>query len=143
MKQRPKRSILFVAFFGEELGLRGSRFYARHPIFPIEKTIANINLEQVGRTDSSEGPQTATATLTGFDYSDVGKVFEGAGELTGIRVYKHPVNSDYYFSRSDNQALADLGVPAHTVCVAFSYPDYHRPGDHWDKIDYENMARME
>jgi hypothetical protein len=143
MKQRPKRSIAFMTFFGEERGLLGSRYYGRHPVFPLENTVADINLEQVGRTDSTEGPQVANASLTGFDFSDVGTILKAAGELTGITVYKHWRNSDAYFSRSDNQALADQGVPAHTLCTAFEYPDYHGAGDHWEKIDYDNMARVD
>lgn len=140
---RPKRSIVFMTVFGEERGLLGSRYYGRHPIFPIEKTVADINLEQIGRTDDSEGSQVNRASLTGFDFSDVGEVFQQAGELTGITVFKHPQNSDAFFGRSDNQALADQGVPAHTLCVAFVYPDYHGLGDHWDKVDYDNMARTD
>jgi peptidase M28-like protein len=143
LKGRTQRSIAFVTFFGEEKGLLGSRYYASHPVFPIEKTVADVNLEQVGRTDSSEGPQISNATLTGFDYSDVGTIFQKAGELTGIKVYKHEQNSDSYFGRSDNQALADLGVPAHTLCTAFVYPDYHGAGDHWEKIDYANMEKVD
>ncbi|HLF85019.1 MAG TPA: M28 family peptidase [Blastocatellia bacterium] len=143
LKQRPKRSIVFMTFFGEEKGLLGSRYYGRHPVYPIDKTVANINLEQVGRTDSSEGPQLANASLTGFDYSDVGTTLEAAGKLTGIKVYKHEQNSDSFFARSDNQALADQGVPAHTLCTAFVYPDYHGAGDHWDKIDYANMEKVD
>ncbi|MEW6208580.1 MAG: M28 family peptidase [Acidobacteriota bacterium] len=142
LKQKPRRSIVFMTFFGEEKGLLGSRYYGRHPVFPIERTVANINLEQVGRTDSSEGPQLANASMTGFDFSDVGLIFKAAGEMTGINVYKHERNSDVFFSRSDNQALADQGVPAHTLCVAYVYPDYHGAGDHWDKINYENMAKV-
>ncbi|HWC77349.1 MAG TPA: M28 family peptidase [Blastocatellia bacterium] len=142
LKQRPRRSIVFMTFFGEEKGLLGSRYYGRRPVFPIDKTIANINLEQVGRTDSTEGPQLSNATMTGFDYSDVGTIFQAAGELTGVNVYKHDRNSDSYFGRSDNQALADRGVPAHTLCVAYAYPDYHDVGDHWEKIDYENMGKV-
>ena len=65
-----------------------------------------------------------------------------AGEAEGVRVYKHPTKSDSYFSRSDNQSLADAGVPAHTAGVAFQFPDYHAVGDHWDKIDYANMTRV-
>ncbi|HVG18020.1 MAG TPA: M28 family peptidase [Blastocatellia bacterium] len=142
LKERPKRSIVFMTFFGEEKGLLGSRYYGRHPVFPIGKTVADVNLEQVGRTDSSEGPQLSNASMTGFDYSDVGKVFKAAGEMTGVEVYKHEQNSDPFFGRSDNQALADRGVPAHTLCTAFVYPDYHGAGDHWDKIDYQNMAKV-
>ncbi len=143
LRERPKRSIVFMTVFGEEKGLLGSRYYGRHPIFPIEQTVADVNLEQVGRTDDSEGSQVATACMTGIDFSDVGAVFQAAGKAEGIKVYKHPRNSDAYFGRSDNQALADLGVPAHTLAVAFAFPDYHGPGDHWDKIDYANMAKVD
>jgi hypothetical protein len=143
LKERPKRSILFVTFFGEEKGLLGSRYYGRNPIFPVDKTVADVNLEQVGRTDDSEGPQLLKASLTGFGYSGVSTAFVNAGEAEGVKVVKHPRNSDAFFGRSDNQALADLGVPAHTLCVAFMYPDYHGAADHWDKVDYANMARID
>ena len=143
LKERPKRSILFVTFFGEEKGLLGSRYYGRNPIIPVEKTVADVNLELVGRTDDSEGPRVGVAALTGFGYSDVSKVFVASGEAEGMKVVKHPRNSDAFFSRSDNQALADLGVPAHTLCVAFDFPDYHGAADHWDKVDYANMAKVD
>lgn len=143
LKERPKRSIVFMTVFGEEKGLLGSRYYGRHPVFPIEKTIADVNLEQVGRTDDSEGPQVGTCAMTGFDFSDMGAIFKAAGDQVGVNVYKHPTNSDAYFGRSDNQALADQGVPAHTLGVAFEFPDYHKVGDHWDKVDYDNMAKVD
>jgi hypothetical protein len=142
LNPRPKRSILFITFFGEELGLVGSRFYGRHPLVPLAQTIAQINMEQIGRTDDSEGPQVATAAVTGFDFSDVGTTLERAGEATGVKVYKHPTKSDSYFSRSDNQSLADAGIPAHTVSVAFEFPDYHAVGDEWPKIDFANMEKI-
>lgn len=141
-KERPRRSVVFIALFGEELGLLGSRYYAKNPVFPLRDTVMNLNLEQVGRTDDSEGAQVNSATMTGYDYSTVGETLRRAGERTGIRFWKHPTNSDRYFARSDNQALADAGVPAHTLCVAFGFPDYHGKDDTWDKIDYENMARV-
>jgi hypothetical protein len=139
----PKRSILFMTFFGEELGDLGSHYYGRHPLVPLANTIADLNLEQIGRTDDSEGPQVGTATVTGFDFSDMTKVLLDAGALTGIKVYKNEKNSDPYFARSDNQALADTGVPAHTLGVAFDFPDYHGVGDEWQKIDYANMAKVD
>lgn len=142
LKQRPKRSIVFMTFYGEERGLVGSRYYGAHPIFPLKDTVAMVNLEQVGRTDDTEGPRVGAANITGFDYSTVGDVLIAAGKLTGVKLEKHPVNSDRYFGASDNQALADQGVPAHTISVAYEYPDYHRVGDHWDKLDYANMAKI-
>jgi hypothetical protein len=143
MNPHPKRSILFMTFFGEERGLLGSRYYGRHPLVPVSKTIADLNLEQIGRTDSTNGPQLANASITGFDFSDLPKILAEAGKANGIKVYKDSQASDPYFARSDNQALADLGVPAHTLCVAFDYPDYHGMGDHWEKVDFANMAKVD
>jgi Zn-dependent M28 family amino/carboxypeptidase len=142
LKQRPKRSVVFIAWFGEEKGLQGARYYVRHPVFPLEKTVTMINLEHLGRTDDNEGPKPDSATLTGFDYTDVATIFKSAGEKTGVNVYKHEKNSDAFFPRSDNQALANAGIPAHTLCVAFMFPDYHNVGDHWEKIDYANLAKV-
>jgi Zn-dependent M28 family amino/carboxypeptidase len=136
----PKRSIVFMTFFGEERGLLGSRFYAQHPLVPPAKTIADLNLEQVGRTDATNGPQLKNASITGFDFSDLPKILADAAQLAGVTVYKDDRSSDPYFARSDNQPLADLGIPAHTLCVAFDFPDYHKVTDHWEKIDYANMA---
>ena len=81
--------------------------------------------------------------MTGFDYSDVTEYLRAAGELTGIKVYKHPHNDAAYFAASDNLAFAQAGVPAHTLCVAYEYPDYHAVGDEWQKIDYANMAKVD
>jgi len=139
----PKRSILFVTFFGEERGLWGSRYYAAHPLVPPAQTIAQLNLEQIGRTDASDGPQIKTASITGYDFSDVPGILADAAQAAGVKVYKNPQNSDAYFSRSDNQSLADLGIPAHTLCVAYDFPDYHKVSDSWDKIDYDNMATVD
>jgi hypothetical protein len=139
----PKRSIVFITFFGEERGLLGSTYYGNHPLFPLAKTVADINLEQVGRTDSSEGSEIANASITGYDYSDVTKYLEDAGKATGIKIYQDPAASDQYFVRSDNAALAEQGVPAHTLTTAFEYPDYHGVGDEWQKIDYSNMAKVD
>jgi len=143
LKQRPRRSIVFMTFFGEEEGLLGSKYYTRHPAIPLEKTVAQLNLEQIGRTDSSEGPQISNATVTGFDYSTLTGIIQAAGELTGVKIYKHPRNSDVFFSQSDNLYLAEAGVPAHTLAVSFQFPDYHEVGDEWQKIDYDNMAKLD
>jgi len=97
LPQRPRRSIVFMTLFGEELGDLGSRYYCQHPVFPLAKTIANINLEQLGRTDDTEGPRLLQFNLTGFDYTDIAAYLSKAGEETGIRVVKHEKNSDSFF----------------------------------------------
>ena len=138
----PKRSLVFMTFFGEEEGGLGSQYYARHPLFPLSKTVADLNLEQLGRTDSNIGPEISNATLTGFRYSSLPHTLQQAGELTGVNVYEAP-NGDDYFDRSDNQTFAEHGIPAHTLVVAFEFPGYHDTGDIWPKIDYENMAKVD
>lgn len=143
MHPHPHRSIVFMTVFGEEKGLLGSQYYGRHPVFPLDHTVAKVNIEQVGRTDDNEGPQVSAATFTGFTYSDVPQLFEQAGKATGVKVKDRNPGDDPFFARSDNQALADAGVPSHTVAVALEFPDYHQPGDEWQKIDYTNMALID
>jgi hypothetical protein len=140
-KSRPKRSILFLAFCGEEEGMLGSWHYTRHPVVPLRNTVADINLEGLGRTDDTEGPQISKLSLTGYGYSDVTRTFQIAGRLTGVSI-SLPEKTDLFFNRSDNFPFARSGIPAHTVSVGYMYPDYHRPGDEWQKLDYQNMAKI-
>jgi len=142
LPETPRRSILFAAFFGEERGGLGARHYVRHPVFPLEATVAGINLEHLGRTDADEGPQLRRLAVTGFELSNVAETLQRAGRETGVTVYRHEKYSGPFFSRSDNLALAKKGVPAHSVSVTFFFPDYHGVGDHWEKIDYDNMAAV-
>jgi Zn-dependent M28 family amino/carboxypeptidase len=139
----PSRSILFLACYGEERGLLGSQYYADHPLVPLDRTIANINLEQVGRTDATRGPEIGVGYLTGFEYSDLGSILgEEAGKL-GVKIgADHSVKEDL-FDRSDNLAFAKAGIPDGTLYVADDFPDYHRVSDEWQKIDYENMAKLD
>ena len=142
LSPRPKRSLVFMTVFAEEKNLLGSRYYARHPLFPLEKTVANINLEVLGRTEGPDGSHKNRAGLTGFEYSTLGEVFVKAGQLSGVEVYHDPAFSDTFYPRSDNLALAEKGVVAHSVCAGFLFPDLHAPQDHWDKIDYPNLSKL-
>jgi hypothetical protein len=141
---RPRRSILFLALFGEELGDLGSQYYARHPIFPLAKTIADINLEQLGRTDESgDGEKLGQFNLTGFDFTNLAAILRKYSEPAGVKVVKDEAKSDSFFGRSDNAAFAVAGVPSTTLSVTYVFGDYHRPGDKWPKLDYENMAKVD
>jgi len=140
LSARPKRSIVFMTFFGEELGLVGSRYYGAHPIFPLAKTVADLNLEQLGRTDVDGGSSVGLVNVTGFDFSTLTDAVVKAGGMTGLQVVKNEQLNERYFAQSDNQALADAGVPAHTLSVGYMFPDYHRPADEWPKLDYNNLA---
>jgi Zn-dependent M28 family amino/carboxypeptidase len=137
---KPARSVVFIGFFGEESEMVGSRYYAENPVFPVDKTFAQVNLEQLGRTDDNEGPRVKAATVTGWDRSKLGAALATAAATMGIRIYKHEKFSEPFFVASDNEALAKLGVPAHTVSVAYGFPDYHAVGDEAGKLDYDNMA---
>jgi hypothetical protein len=138
----PKRSILFMTVFGEEEGLLGAYYYTHHPLVPLKDTIANINLEQMGRTDDKDGAEVSAFAFTGPSYSDLASTMGAAAGAEGVKVY-HRGNEDDFFDRSDNYAFALTGIVAHTVVVAFDYPDYHGLADEWQKIDYANMAKVD
>lgn len=140
LRQKPKRSIIFIAFCGEEWGLLGSKYYAEHPVVPLNQTIANINLEQIGRTDGDI--KKGSASLTGFEYTSLGKLFQRAGQTFGIHVYRDE-QADKYFRQSDNLSFARMGIPDTTLCTAFEFPDYHGLKDEWQKIDYPNLALVD
>jgi Zn-dependent M28 family amino/carboxypeptidase len=142
LPERPKRSIVFMALFGEEQGELGSRYYAAHPVFPLAQTIADVNLEQLGRTDDTQGPHVGMSNLTGFDFTDIPTFLSRAGEQTGVRAVKDEKNSDPYFTRGDNAAFSAAGVPSPTISVAYDFPDYHKAGAEWQKLDYEHMAKV-
>ena len=141
-KRRPRRSVLFLAFFAEEKGLLGAGHYTRHPLVPLSQTIADLNFEQLGRTDSSEGANLDMVNMTGFDFSNLKTSLAAAGALTGVRFVKNEKSSDAFFGASDNLPFAQSCVVAHTVSVTYEFPDYHQVGDEWQKIDYDNMARV-
>jgi hypothetical protein len=142
LQVHPKRSIVFAAFFGEEEGLLGSTYYTHHPPVPLRATVANINLEQMGRTDEQDGREVGAYAFTGPSFSDLPAVMTAAARAQGVKVYNKR-DADSFFNRSDNYPFAEAGVVAHTLVVAFEYPDYHAPGDKWEKVDYANMARVD
>ena len=143
LRERPKRSVLFLAFFGEEKGLIGSRYYAGRPLLPLEKSVASVSLEQLGRTDEEKGKAIKSVRFTGQDFSNIPALMRPGIEAEGIKLdLEDAQRSASFFSRSDNVSFAEKGIPAHTICVAYVYPDYHGLGDHWDKIDYANMESV-
>lgn len=139
---KAKRTIVLMAFYGEERGLVGSSYYVKNPVLPLKKTVAVLNIEQIGRTDDSEGPRVGACNLTGFDFSTIGPTSAKVGKRVGVPVIEHPQFSAPFFAASDNLPFAMAGVPAHTFSVAYEFPDYHRVGDHADKLDYANMAKV-
>ena len=138
----PRRTMVFLCFFGEEEGLFGSIWYVKHPLFPLDRTVANINFEQLGEPESNEGLQAGSLGVTGYDLTDLPELVEPALERAGVKL-RNTKHNDEYFERSDNLPFAQAGIPAHTFVAALEYPDYHRPSDTWPKLNYDNMARLD
>jgi hypothetical protein len=135
--ERPRRTVLFVATTGEEVGLLGTRWYIAHPARPIDRTVANIEIEMIGRPDSLAGGA-GRAWLTGFERSTMGERLARAG----IPLVADPRPAENFFERSDNIAFARLGIPAHTLSSFNLHGDYHRPSDDASRVDYAHMTAV-
>lgn len=121
--EKPKRSILFVAYGSEEIGGFGSTYFGKHPPVPLSDIIANIEFEMIGAQD----PQLPANTLmmTGYERSDLGEALKAHGFL----VASDPYPDQHFFERSDNYSLALMGTVAHTVSGWAVVPTYHSPTD--------------
>lgn len=131
-KKNNERTIVFVAFTAEEMGLIGSRYFGKD--IDASKYVAGINLEMIGKTPSF-GPN--TAWLTGFERSDFGKIVQKNLEGTGYKLYPDPYKKFGLFFRSDNASLARLGVPSHTFSTSpiDTDKDYHQASDEAETLD--------
>lgn len=133
-RQRPKRTVYFVAFGSEEAGGYGSGYFADNLPFPKEKFVANLQFEMIGRPDPKVKAE--ELWLTGYDRSDLGP------ELAkrGAKLVQDPHPQENFFQRSDNYTLARRGIIAHTVSSFGLHTDYHRPTDELDTIDFAHMT---
>ncbi len=136
-RAQPRRTVVFALMAGEEVGLIGTRWYIQHPMFPLEKTVANLNVEMVGRPDTAVGGA-GRAWLTGFERSTMGALFAAAG----LAILPDARPSFRFFERSDNIAFARLGIPAHTLSSYDMHSDYHKPSDEMQRIDVAHMATL-
>ncbi|SNX59353.1 PDZ domain-containing protein [Nitrosomonas ureae] len=132
-KWQPERTVIFVAFTGEEADLLGSKHYVRNnESFPAEKIIAMLNLDTVGRLENN--PVTIFGTGTA---RELVHIFRGAGFVTGIPI--NAVQDD--FGSSDQAAFIQAGIPA-VQFFASAHEDYHAPGDTTDKIDAAGLVKV-
>ena len=133
----PRRTVIFAATTGEEVGLLGTRWYVLHPVVPLARMTANLEIEMIGRPDSLAGGE-GRAWLTGFDRSSMGKVFTEAGLPIGRDL--RPEQG--FFARSDNIAFANAGIPAHTLSTFNLHRDYHQLTDDASRIDFPHMTAV-
>jgi len=132
---KPKRTIVFAATTGEEVGLVGTRWYIEHPVMPLAAMQANLEIEMIARPDSLAGGP-GQAWLTGFERSTMGPSFASAG----LAVVPDKRPDQGFFSRSDNIAFARMGIPAHTLSTFNLHTDYHQLTDEITTVDFAHMA---
>lgn len=138
-KLKPKRSILFLAFTGEELGLLGSRFYSENPLLPLNKAVFNLNCDGAGYNDTS------VIGVIGLARTGASKQIEQAAKTFGLSVVGDPAPEQNLFDRSDNVNFATKGIPAPTFTPGFKDFDaeimkyYHQAIDNPETIDYDYL----
>jgi Zn-dependent M28 family amino/carboxypeptidase len=142
----PRRSILFLTVCGEEKGLLGSEWYSESPIFPLAKTVTNLNIDMIGRVDPAHKDNPDYVYLIGSDKlsSDLHKISEYTNatytRLTIDYKYNDPNDPDRIYYRSDHYNFAKHGIP---IIFYFNgiHEDYHKPSDEVSKINFEMLAK--
>lgn len=152
---KPKRSVLFVWHAGEEVGLWGSRYFTAHPTVPLDRIVAQLNVDMIGRSRAADDTNPANAKLTGPDAvyvigsrlmsTQLGELVDRVnGAYLGLTYdygYADPNDPERFFYRSDHYHYAKHGIP-----VAFFFTgvheDYHGVGDEVEKIDFRKMTRI-
>lgn len=134
-----ERTIIFVAFTGEEVGGFGSGFFSKS--IDADQVIAMFNIEMIG-TESKWGKN--SCYITGFEKSDFGTILQKNLKGSSFNFYEDPYPTEQLFYRSDNARLAALGVPAHTISTSKmdSEANYHQLSDDISTLDLENMTQV-
>lgn len=131
---RPKRTVMFAWFGSEEAGGYGARLFVERPPVPLERIVANLEFEMIGRADAAVAPH--TLWLTGYERTNLGP------ELAkrGAKIVADPHPEQNFFMRSDNIQLARAGVIAQTVSSFGLHKEYHQPSDEIRFIDFAHMT---
>lgn len=144
----PRRSVLILNVSGEEKGLLGSEWYSEFPIFPLENTVCDLNIDMIGRTDKEH--EAATSEYVYIIGSDkLSTQLHQASELVNSTytkldfdyTYNDPKDPNRFYYRSDHYNFAKNNIP---VIFYFSgvHEDYHKPGDDVEKIQFEKMETI-
>ena len=152
---KPKRSVLFVWHAGEEKGLWGSRYFTEYPTIPLDKIVAQINIDMIGRSKKAGDTNPRNKELSGPNEiyvigskmmsTELGMMSESVNkeylDLSYNYRYDDPKDPNRFFFRSDHFNYARKGIP---IIFFFDgeHEDYHRPGDSADKIDYQKMEKV-
>jgi hypothetical protein len=143
----PRRSVLCLLMTGEEKGLLGSKYYVTYPIFPLDKTVADVNIDMVGRVDEKYKDNPNYIYVIGSDKlsTDLHNINENMNktytQLTLDYTYNDENDPNRYYYRSDHYNFAELGIPA-IFYFNGTHDDYHQPTDTIEKINFEKMAKI-
>ena len=147
LNQRPRRSILFLLVTGEEKGLLGSNYYTQDPLFPLESTVANINLDMIGRTDSKYGADSNYVYVIGSDRisTDLHEINQEVNQkytqLTLDYTYNSVSDPNRFYYRSDHYNFAKHGIPS-IFFFNGTHADYHRTSDTVEKINFGKIEAI-
>lgn len=132
-----RRTVMFICFSGEEAGLVGSRYYTNHPYVPLDKHAFMLNLDMVGRNP------TKPMEIHGVGSGEGGVIRKAAERAVAASGLKAKLNDTVTLmgGDSDHSSFADKRVPYAFFFSGF-HADYHRPGDHPEKLAYDNMVKV-
>lgn len=143
---RPRRSILFVLFSGEEGGLLGSQYFIANSPIPLNQFVCDLNVDMVGRVDM---PHRNKPDYCYIITDKLGNKIQTTAEVANRQSVNLALNEggydtkndpEQYFFRSDHYNFAKLGIPV-LFFTSGGHPDYHRPSDTADKIQYEVLGK--
>ncbi|MCB0629702.1 MAG: M28 family peptidase [Lewinella sp.] len=145
----PRRSVLFMLVSGEEKGLLGSHYYVEYPVFPLDKTIADVNVDMVGRIDKkheeSGNPNYIYVIGSNRLSTELHQINEDANarytQLELDYTYNAEDDPNRYYYRSDHYNFAERGIPA-IFFFNGTHQDYHRTSDTVDKINFDKMEKI-
>jgi aminopeptidase YwaD len=129
-----KRTVVFAWFGSEEVGGYGARYFVEKPIIPLERVIANLEFEMIGRPDA--GIAAHTLWMTGWERTNLGPQLAAHG----AKLVADPYPAENFFTRSDNFTLARRGIVAQTISSFGLHADYHQPSDKLERIDFAHMT---
>jgi hypothetical protein len=143
----PRRTMVFMTVSGEEKGLLGSEYYTDNPIFALENTVTNLNIDMIGRVDEAHEGNPNYVYLIGSDKlsTDLHKISEEAGKEYGLLeldyTFNDPNDPNRFYYRSDHYNFAKNNIP---VIFYFNgvHADYHKSTDTIEKIDFEKMQKI-
>ncbi|MGE0100995.1 MAG: M28 family peptidase [Blastocatellales bacterium] len=145
---RPKRSLMFLWFAGEERGLWGSRYHADYPTVPIGEMVANLNMDMVGRNRDDKAEEANSVYLVGSDRisTELHNVCIDANDSMAKPLkldfeLNDPTDLEQIYYRSDHYSYAAKGIPIIFFTTGL-HGDYHFNSDHVDLINFEKMARI-